>query len=292
VDPLSDNASYQDLQLRAISLKETLSKRGSAKLVCNHAGNALTVEITREQFEELTRDLVGKCRVLCDIVLTEAGLEWSGIDTVLLVGGSTRMPMIPKMVQEVTGKTPSMELNPDECVADGAAWQGLLLAAAQGTAQNGAQKWIPSGLEIQKVTSFNLGTDALRDGTELRNFLMIPKFTPVPCEITKKFYTVTTNQRLVQITVMEGGEMGPDETCAVEDAIKIGEGAIMDIPSSPQGSPIEVTFQYDEDGMLNVMAKHIPSGQSCSVRVERPGSLSTAQREAAVRNMAKMSVSS
>jgi molecular chaperone DnaK len=121
---------------------------------------------------------------------------------------------------------------------------------------------------------------------------MIPKFTPVPCEITKKFYTVTANQRQVQITVMEGGEMGTDETCAVEDAIKIGEGAIMDIPPSPQGSPINVTFKYDLDGMLNVMAKHISSGQSCAVLVERPGALSTAQREAAVRNMAKMSVSS
>ena len=292
VDPLSDNASYQDLQLRAISLKETLTKRGSAKLVCNHAGNALTVEITREQFEELTRDLVGKCRVLCDIVLADAGLEWSGIDTVLLVGGSTRMPMVPNMVREVTGKAPSMELNPDECVADGAAWQGLLLAAVQVTAQSDALKWIPSGLEIQKVTSFNLGTDALRNGTELRNFLMIPKFTPVPCEISKTFCTVTTNQRQVQITVMEGGEMGPDETCAVEDAPKIGEGVIMDIPPSPQGSPIEVTYRYSADGILDVYAKHVPSGRSITVKVERPGGLSSAERESAVRNMTKMSVSS
>lgn len=292
VDPLSDNCTYQDLQLRAISLKEALSRMMTGKLVCSHAGHALPVEITRQQFDDMTRDLLGKCRVLCDIVLAEAGLEWSAIDTVLLVGGSTRMPMVRDMVQKVTGKSPSLDLNPDECVAHGAAWQGLLLAAAEGTAQNEARKWIPSGLEVQKVTSFNLGTDALRDGTELRDFLMIPKFTPVPHEITKTFFTVTTNQNSVQIAVMEGGEMGPDDTCAVEDATKIGAGAITEIPPSQKGSPIEVTYKYSADGILDVFAKHVPSGRSCTVRVDRPGSLNASQREEAVRNMAKMSVTS
>ena len=101
--------------------------------------------VSYTHLEGLTRSLVDKCRVLCDVVLTEAGLEWSAIDTILLVGGATRMPMIREMVRQVTGKAPSEELNPDECVAHGAAWQGLLLAAEGGSVQNDLKKWIPTG---------------------------------------------------------------------------------------------------------------------------------------------------
>ena len=290
-DPLTDNSSYQDMQLRVIGLKETLSRMGAAKLVCNHAGNALSLQITREEFEDLTRPLVEKCRVLCDIVLGEAGLEWSGIDTVLLVGGATRMPMIREMVRKVTGKTPSEDLNPDECVAHGAAWQGLLLAAAGGTAQDGVKKWVPSGLSVEKVTTHNLGTDALRNESELRNFLMIPKFTPVPCEVKKVFRTVVENQSRVEISVMEGGEMGPDDTCAVDEATKIGEAPIVDVPQSAKGSPIEITYKYNADGILEVYAKHLPSGRYSSATVVRPGGLGQKDRDAAVQHIGKMTVS-
>jgi molecular chaperone DnaK len=290
-DPLTDNSSYQDLQLRAIALKETLSRMGAAKLVCNHAGNALSLQITREEFEGLTRSLVDKCRVLCDVVLTEAGLEWSAIDTILLVGGATRMPMIREMVRQVTGKAPSEELNPDECVAHGAAWQGLLLAAEGGSVQNDLKKWIPTGLVVEKVTTHNLGTDALRNETELRNFLMIPKFTPVPCEIKKMFRTVGENQSRVEISVMEGGEMGPDNTCDPDEATKIGEAPIVDIPPSPRGSPIEITFKYTADGILEVYAKHLPSGRYSSATVVRPGGLNQRDRDAAIQHISKMAVS-
>jgi molecular chaperone DnaK len=291
-DPLTDNSSYQDLQLRVISLKETLSRMGSARLVCNHAGHALSLQVGREEFEELTRPLVARCRVLCDVVLGEAGLQWGGIDTVLLVGGATRMPMIREMVLQVTGKELSGELNPDECVAHGAAWQGVLLAAGAGTAQSEVRKWIPAGLSVEKVTTHNLGTDALRNGTEVRDFLMIPKFTPVPCEVKKTFCTSAENQSRVNILVLEGGEMGPDDTCALDEATKIGDAPIVDIPPSPKGSPIEITFRYNTDGILEVYAKHIPSGRKSSATVVRPGGLNQRDRDAAVQHVGKMIVSS
>jgi len=291
-DPLTDNSSYQDLQLRVIALKETLSRMGSAKLVCNHAGNALSIQITRETFEDLTRTLVGRCRVLCDVVLGEAGLEWSGIDTVLLVGGATRMPMIREMVHEVTGKAPSEELNPDECVAHGAAWQALLLAGRDGALRSDLAKWIPSGLSVEKVTTHNLGTDALRNETEVRDFLMIPKFTPVPCKVKKTFFTSVENQSRIPILVMEGGEMGPDNTCAMEEATKIGDAPVVDIPPSAKGSPIEITFSYTADGILEVGAKHLPSGRNSSATVVRPGGLGQKNRDAAVQHIGKLTVSS
>lgn len=291
-DPLTDNSSYQDLQLRVIGLKETLSRMGSAKLVCNHGGNALSLQVTRAEFEELSRPLVARCQVLCDVVLSEAGLEWGGIDTVLLVGGATRMPMIRDMVRQVTGKAFSEEVNPDECVAHGAAWQALLLAAKGGEVENDLRRWIPSGLFVEKVTTHNLGTDALRNGTELRNFLMIPKFTPVPCEIKKMFSTSVDNQKRVNILVMEGGEMGADDTCGIDEATKIGEAPIVDIPPSPRGSSIEITFKYNADGILEVFAKHLVSGRYASATVVRPGGLNQRERDAAVQHIGKMIVSS
>jgi molecular chaperone DnaK len=290
-DPLTDNSSYYDLQFRVVGLKEALSRMGAAKLTCNHAGNSLSLQITREEFQELTQPLVEKCRVLCDIVLVEAGLEWGGIDTVLLVGGATRMPMIREMVRRVTGKTPSEELNPDECVAHGAAWQALLLAAKGGAVQNDLTRWIPSGLVVEKVTTHNLWTEALRDGTELRNFLMVPKFTPVPLEVTKVFRTLFDNQSSVEISVLEEGEPAADNTCAPDEANKIGETTIVDIPPSPKGSSIEITFKYNADGMLEASGKHRASGRSSSLTVVRPGGLSQKDRDAAVRHIGKMTVS-
>lgn len=202
------------------------------------------------------------------------------------------MPMIREMVLQVTGKELSGELNPDECVAHGAAWQGVLLAAGAGTAQSEVRKWIPAGLSVEKVTTHNLGTDALRNGTEVRDFLMIPKFTPVPCEVKKTFCTSAENQSRVNILVLEGGEMGPDDTCALDEATKIGDAPIVDIPPSPKGSPIEITFRYNTDGILEVYAKHIPSGRNSSAAVVRPGGLNQRDRDAAVQHVGKMIVSS
>jgi molecular chaperone DnaK len=144
---------------------------------------------------------------------------------------------------------------------------------------------------VEKVTTHNLGTDALRNETELRNFLMIPKFTPVPCEIKKMFRTVGENQSRVEISVMEGGEMGPDNTCDPDEATKIGEAPIVDIPPSPRGSPIEITFKYTADGILEVYAKHLPSGRYSSATVVRPGGLNQRDRDAAIQHISKMAVS-
>ena len=212
-NPMTDNSSYQDLQLRAIQAKETLSLLPKANIVCSHAGNKLAVEITRKKFEELTARLVDNCRVLCATVLSEAKLTWKDIDKVLLVGGSTRMPMIRDLVSQISGKTPSEELNPDECVAQGAAWQALHLAAKRGDSTGDAGRLLPPGLSVQKVTSHNLGEVVRREDGVDRVVLMIPKFNPVPCERTGNFASMYDNQREVLLQVMECGEMDADDTC-------------------------------------------------------------------------------
>ena len=174
-NPLDDLRSYQDLQLQSIRAKEELSRRNRSRIPIHHEGHALTVELTREKFEELTLDLVDKCRGLCELALNEAGQTWADIDKILLVGGSTRMPMIVNMVRDISGKEPSMELHPDECVVQGAAWYALNRQEA-GTGES------PSTLRVKNITSHNLGVIALDEEGRERSFLQIPKGTPVPCE--------------------------------------------------------------------------------------------------------------
>ena len=288
--PLTDNSSYQDLQLRAIQAKESLTRLPKTTIMCGHAGNKLAVEITRKKFEELTAHLVDNCRVLCATVLSEAKLAWKDIDTVLLVGGSTRMPMIGELVSKISGKTPCVELNPDECVAQGAAWQALILAKERGVDTGEAGRLMPQGLNVQKVTSHNLGEVADRDEVE-RVFLMIPKFTPVPCTQTHDFATKIDNQRGVRMRVMEGGDMDADGTCSPSAATQIGEATITDLPPSPKGSPIKITFNFNKDGVLEASGVHVPSGRQAKVTIERAGSLSAAEMNIAVARMKTTNIS-
>ena len=133
--PLQDLHTYQDIQLNAISAKESLSQRQKARIVCSYKGEStrykgqsVNVELTREKFEELTADLCQRCSSLCEVVLSEAQMTWADIDIVLLVGGSTRMPMIQEMIAEISGKAINpQEVNPDDAVALGAAIQGTRL---------------------------------------------------------------------------------------------------------------------------------------------------------------------
>lgn len=291
-DPRTDNASYQDLQQRVVAAKESLSRLQKATIICTHGGNSLPIEITREQFEELTRSLVENCRVLCATVLREAKMEWKNVDTVLLVGGATRMPMIKQLVRQISGKTPSEELNPDECVAQGAAWQALLLAAKQGDVPREIERLLPPNLTVQKVTTHNMGEVVTQGrGGKERVVLMIPKFTPVPFEHTETFATVYDNQTGVELRAMECGDMDPDNTCDPSGQTEIGKTVITNLPPSPAGSPVSVTYKYDANGTLEVSGMHVLSGRKATVTFDRPGGLSAADMRSAVANMKKMTVS-
>lgn len=285
-DPLDDLSSYQDLQLRAIKAKEELSKREKTKIMCVHAGNTLIVELTKDTFEEITKSLVNRCRILCEIVLGEAGMTWNDIDTVLLVGGSTRMPMIRKMVTEISGKIPSEELNPDECVALGAAWHGAILGIKDGVVPDEVAKRL-SIVQVQKVSSHNLGVIAFNSDGKERNYLMIPRFTPLPAEKRDDFKTATENQESVLIRVMEGGIMGDDGTCDPMDCNLIAKGTIEGIPPSPRGSLVEITYRYNTVGMLEVYGKHFSSGKDVKISVEHTGGLSSQELREASKDIQK-----
>ena len=125
-NPLLDLQSYQDLQSRALAAKIQLSSRDRTTIVHSHNGKSIKIELTREEFEKMTRHLVEKCKAICEIVMREARMEWSEVNKILLVGGMTRMPMVREMIAQLTSVPLAEDVNPDEAVAVGAAIQAVL----------------------------------------------------------------------------------------------------------------------------------------------------------------------
>ena len=276
-NPLQDLHAYQDLQLDAISAKESLSRREIARIVCGYNGKTTHVELTREKFEALTAELLERCRVLCDVVLSEGDMTWTDIDTVLLVGGSTRMPMVQEMITNISGKAINPnEVNPDEAVALGAAIQGTLRQISEGDTATAdmsdavIERFIgPDGTPKVTVTdgaTHNLGLVVLNAARASIIHVMIPKMTAVPCEMTDQFGTVDDNQRSVLIEVVQSLEQD-QRTDEIElfDEYKLGECTLELPPGLPEGSPIQVTYKYNLDQVLEVTAKSLSNSGATAV---------------------------
>jgi len=144
---------------------------------------------------------------------------------------------------------------------------------------------------VEKVSSHNLGIIATHKDKGERNYLMIPKFTPLPHEKTNSFGTTYDNQNSALVQVMEGGIMDDEETCDQLDCTKIGEVALDNIPAHPASSPIEVTYKYNVNGMLEVRAKDVLSGREIKSNIEHTGGLSEQEISEAKKETQKISVS-
>ncbi len=277
-NPLTDLHAYQELQTIAISAKESLSKRQKARIICGYNGKTTRVELTRETFEELTAELLEKCRSLCEVVLAEAKMTWDQIDTVLLVGGSTRMPMVQEMISEISGKEINpMEVNPDEAVAIGAALQGTLRQISEESAADLPDAVVDRFLGADgtaKVTvtdgaTHNLGLVILNAQHEEVVHVMIPKMTNVPCEMADHFGTVNANQSSALIQVVQGLEQDQQETDgSMFEEHKLGE-CLLELPSGlPRGARVDVTYKYNLDQTLEVTAQG-PDGRTATATIER-----------------------
>ena len=276
-NPLQDLHAYQDLQLDAISAKESLSRREIARIVCGYNGKTTHLELTREKFEDLTAEFLERCRVLCDVVLSEGEMTWTDIDTVLLVGGSTRMPMVQEMIANISGKAINPnEVNPDEAIALGAAIQGTLRQINEGDIATAdmsdavIERFIgPEGTPKVTVTdgaTHNLGLVVLNAARQSIIHVMIPKMTAIPREITDQFGTIEDNQRSVLIEVVQSLEQNQlkDEIDPF-DEYKLGECTLELPPGLPEGSPIHVTYKYNLDQVLEVTAKSLSNSGATAV---------------------------
>ncbi len=251
-DPREDPVSLQELRLAAEAAKRTLTERPKAALFINHHGSRLKVEVTRQEFEDASRPLLDRTRMTVEIVLRHAGMTWADVDRVLLVGGSTRMPMVGRMLQELSGKPPDRSINPDEAVAHGAALFAALLAAkVRGPEGAHEQAPVNAPFEVENVNSHSLGIlgKDVKSGRKV-NRVLIPRNSPLPRTVSKVFRTFRPNQRSVEVRVLEGESERP-EVCT-----QVGVCAIRDLPPNlPVGWPVRVSYSYEANGRLHVTAR-------------------------------------
>ena len=277
-NPLDDAHAAQELLLNATAAKETLSQRQKTRIVCGYGGKSTRVELTRDEFENLTRDLVGRCRGLCEVVLADAEMTWGGVDTVLLVGGSTRMPMIQEMVREISGKEINpQEVNPDDAVALGAAIHAALRQIEQEphahteTAEAIKERYGSSAIKIIDGATHSLGVVLVRqDGQTEYNHVMIEKMTEVPCEREDKgIGTIVPNQREVLFRVVQGLEHDQEETSEIKfKDYSLGELRLPLPPGLPAGAPLRLTYKYNVDQTLEASVKG-PDGRVVKAVIER-----------------------
>jgi len=244
--------SEADLRERAELAKRTLSSAPQAKVVLSHGGVTNTITVTRDTFDDLTSDLLNQARDLTISLVEELGLSFGQLDSVLLVGGSTRMPQVAKMLEEISGKPPLRAGNPDELVALGAAIQASL--------ETGAAEATASGKPpvILDVTSQALGTIALNENKIPRNFIIIPRNQKIPASEFEVFNTVNEGQTEIKIQVTQGDDEDPEY---VRFVTKEG-GQLFSIPPYPAGAPIRITFHYDIDQTIQVEVTDLTANKS------------------------------
>ncbi len=223
----------------------------------------LEMVLTRAKFEELTADLIDRCRIPVEQALKDAKLSKENIDEVVLVGGSTRIPAVQELVKKILGKEPNQSVNPDEVVAIGAAIQGGVLAGEV------------KDILLLDVTPLSLGVETL-GGVMTK---LIPRNTTVPTKKSEVFSTAVDGQTNVEIHVLQGErEMAADNK-------SLGTFRLDGIPPAPRGVPqIEVTFDIDANGILSVTAKDKGTGKEQSISITGASTLDEKEVERMVRD--------
>ncbi len=286
-DPRSDPISLAALNAAAERAKRTLSILQQTTVRCTHAGKMLNVPITRAEFEGMTRDLLTRTRLTAQQVLRDAGLGWEKVDRILLVGGSTHMPMTGQMIQEISGKVADNSLAVSEVVARGAALHAGIVAAraslaggvgtADGDALDDATRAALGQVVEINVNSHSLGIE-VKQGNERINDILVKKNTQLPTAASRVYRTVSENQTRVRVKVLQG------EAPQADACISIGECWIEGLPASlPKASPVQVRCGVGSNGLIDVMALDMTSGKMARTEIHRSSGLSDEEiaREAA-----------
>ncbi|MCI9486649.1 MAG: molecular chaperone DnaK [Lachnospiraceae bacterium] len=274
VDLSNDKMALQRLKEAAEKAKKELSSATTTNInlpfitATSEGPKHFDMNLSRAKFDELTHDLVEKTAVPVQNALRDAGLSSSEIGKVLLVGGSTRVPAVQEKVKQLTGKEPSKNLNPDECVAIGASIQGGKLAGDAGAGD----------ILLLDVTPLSLSIETM-GGVATR---LIERNTTIPTKHSQVFSTAADNQTAVDINVLQG------ERQFAKDNKSLGQFRLDGIPPARRGVPqIEVTFDIDANGIVNVSAKDLGTGKEQHITITAGSNMSEADIDKAVKEAAE-----
>jgi len=272
-------AAVQVLRNDCDLAKLELSENTQTTITCRHAGKALTVNVSRDQFEKASADLLQRTADTTELVLQQAGVTAEQLDAVVMVGGSTLMPQVPDMLEQLLGKKPYEGISPHTAVAQGAAIHAAILEAKhRGEKSEMSEKVrkMLAAVKQENVNSHGLGVLATnpKSGKQI-NHLMIGRNTPLPVEVRQTFKTNKDGQQRVSIHVIEGDAPDP-RACSL-----LGKCSITDLPAElPKGSLVEVTYAFDEAGRISVAAIEQTAGNLASIEIQRRGRLDDAQIDA------------
>ncbi len=274
VDLSGDKMAMQRLKEAAEKAKKELSSAMTTNInlpfitATSEGPKHFDMNLTRAQFDELTRDLVDKTAIPVQNAMKDAGLTNADLGQVLLVGGSTRIPAVQEKVRQLTGKEPSKSLNPDECVAIGASVQGGKLAGDAGAGE----------ILLLDVTPLSLSIETM-GGVATR---LIERNTTIPTKKSQVFSTAADNQTAVDINVVQG------ERQFARDNKSLGQFRLDGIPPARRGVPqIEVTFDIDANGIVNVSAKDLGTGKEQHITITAGSNMSDEDIERAVKEAAE-----
>lgn len=274
IDLSNDNMAMERIKAEAEDAKKKLSSATQVEInipfiTANEQGpQHLNMTLTKAKFDELTRDLVERTAIPVQNALKDAGVSASELSKVLLVGGSTRIPAVQDKVKQLTGHEPSRKMNPDECVALGASIQGGKLAGDAGAGD----------ILLLDVTPLSLSIETM-GGVATR---LIERNTTIPTKKSQIFSTAADNQTAVDINVVQG------ERQFARDNKSLGQFRLDGIPPARRGVPqIEVTFDIDANGIVNVSAKDLGTGKEQHITITAGSNMSDEDIDKAVKEAAE-----
>lgn len=268
LDPRSESSSKQKLLIEAEAAKRELTLWPQTTVQFEHRGKSVEVPLDRKQFEDLTLDLLQRTQDTTEFVLDQAKLKAKELDEILLVGGSTSMPMVAAMLERTLNRKPCKDLNPHVAVAQGAAIHAAILEAKENAGRGNVGQAIRKRLQsitTTDVNSHSLGVELTDrdDRNKKLNHIMIPRNSRLPVQAKQRFVTTSDHPRSIHVRLLEG------ETLDVSGCTFIGDFRLNALPENlPKGSPVELTYAFDERGVINVKMKELTGNNKVELAIE------------------------